>query len=265
MTEFVKLKTDSYKGVTKGRYYEVCEEYLDPTDNVWCYMIRLDNMINCGVYPQEDFEKPITHVRCINNEGCWGALTVDKEYEIISINYVGGELITVKKDNGQTGQYSSKRFEFIERGDNVNYTHVICRDNDGQWNSLTYGKKYEIVEMNNSMVRIIDDINECAWYAVVRFQFVTEDTPEILFKPQEPQIYKLGAIAEPLEPLPETKYHITYSLQYAEGAELEDINKANIIQIEGEIVSKGRVWVIETKKGTVIIPFKAIIHMHPQY
>ena len=62
-----------------------------------------------------------------------------------------------------------------------------------------------------------------------------------------------------------TKYHITYSLQYAEGAELEDISKANIIQIEGEIVSKGRVWVIETKRGTVIIPFKSIIHMHPQY
>ena len=35
--------------------------------------------------------------------------------------------------------------------------------------------------------------------------------------------------------------------------------------MEGEIVSKGRVWVIETDKGTVIIPFKAIIHMHPQY
>ena len=62
-----------------------------------------------------------------------------------------------------------------------------------------------------------------------------------------------------------TKYHITYSLQYAEGAELEDISKANIIQIEGKIVSKGRVWVIETVKGTVIIPFKSIIHMHPQY
>ena len=62
-----------------------------------------------------------------------------------------------------------------------------------------------------------------------------------------------------------TKYHITYSLQYAEGAELEDISKANIIQIEGEIISKGRTWVIETDKGTVIIPFKSIIHMHPQY
>lgn len=74
-----------------------------------------------------------------------------------------------------------------------------------------------------------------------------------------------GDIAEPLEPLPETKYHITYSLQYAEGAELEDINKKNIIQIDGEIVSKGRTWVIETDKGTVIIPFKSIIHMHPQY
>ena len=75
----------------------------------------------------------------------------------------------------------------------------------------------------------------------------------------------LCAIAEPFEPFPTTKYHITYSLHYAEGAELEDISKSNIIQIDGEIVSKGRTWVIETDKGTVIIPFKSIIHMHPQY
>ena len=255
MSEFVKLKTDSYKGVTKGRYYEVCEEYLDPTDSDWCYMIRLDNMIECGFYPQKDFEKPVTHVRCINNQGCWGALTVDKEYEIISINYVGGELITVKKDNGQTGQYSSKRFEFIEKSDNVQYTHAICKDNETVEHKLTYGGMYEIVESNNSMIKIVDDNDEYSWYAIVRFELVTP----------QPQIYKLGTIAEPLEPLPTTKYHITYSLQYAEGAELEDINKANIIQIEGEIVSKGRVWVIETNKGTVIIPFKAIIHMYPQY
>lgn len=72
----------------------------------------------------------------------------------------------------------------------------------------------------------------------------------------------LCAIAEPS---PQNIYHITYSLQFAEGAELADISKANIIQIEGEIVSKGRVWIIETNNGTVIIPFKAIIHMHPQY
>ena len=60
-------------------------------------------------------------------------------------------------------------------------------------------------------------------------------------------------------------YHVTYSLLYAEGVELVDIGKANIVQIEGEIVSRGRTWVIETNNGTVIIPFKAIIHMHPQY
>ena len=253
MSEFVKLKTDSYKGVTKGRYYEVCEEYLDPTDSDWCYMIRLDNMIECGFYPQKDFEKPVTHVRCINNQGCWGALTVDKEYEIISINYVGGELITVKKDNGQTGQYSSKRFEFIEKSDSVWYTYAICKDNETVEHKLTYGGMYEIVESNDSMIKIVDDNDEYSWFAIARFEFVA------------PQIYKLGAIAEPLEPLPTTKYHITYSLQYAEGAELADISKSNIIQIEGEIVSKGRTWVIETDKGTVIIPFKAIIHMHPQY
>ena len=255
MTEFVRLKTDAYQRITKGRYYKVLEEYFDPIDKEWCYLVRRDDMKDNGYYAQTDFEKPITHVRCINNEGCWGALTVDKDYEIKNINYVGGELITLKKDNGQTGQYSSKRFEFIEKSDSVNYTHAICKDNETVEHKLTYGGMYEIVESNNSMIKIVDDNDEYSWYAIVRFELVTP----------QPQIYKLGDIAEPLEPLPTTKYHITYSLQYAEGAELEDINKANIIQIEGEIVSKGRVWVIETDKGTVIIPFKSIIHMHPQY
>ena len=134
------------------------------------------------------------------------------------------------------------------------YTYAICKDNETVEHKLTYGGMYEIVESNNSMIKIVDDNDEYSWFAIVRFEFVA------------PKIYKLGDIAEPLEPLPTTtKYHITYSLQYAEGAELEDINKKNIIQIEGKIVSKGRTWVIETGKGTVIIPFKAIIHMHPQY
>ena len=253
MTEFVKLKTDTYQRITKGRYYKVLEEYFDPIDKEWCYLVRRDDMKDNGYYPQTDFEKPITHVKCINNQGCWGALTVDKEYEIKNINYVGGELITVKKDNGQTGQYSSKRFEFIEKSDSVWYTYAICKDNETVEHKLTYGGMYEIVESNDSMIKIVDDNDEYSWFAIARFEFVA------------PQIYKLGAIAEPLEPLPTTKYHITYSLQYAEGAELADISKSNIIQIEGEIVSKGRTWVIETDKGTVIIPFKAIIHMHPQY
>ena len=133
------------------------------------------------------------------------------------------------------------------------YTYAICKDNETVEHKLTYGGMYEIVESNDSMIRIVDDNDEYNWFAIARFELAT------------PQIYKLGAIAESLEPLPQNIYHITYSLQYAEGAELADINKKNIIQIEGEIVSKGRTWVIETKKGTVIIPFKAIIHMHPQY
>ena len=137
-------------------------------------------------------------------------------------------------------------------GDNVWYTYAICKDNETVEHKLTYGGMYEIVESNNSMIKIVDDNDEYSWFAIVRFEFVA------------PKIYKLGDIAEPLEPLP-TKYHIIYSLQYAEGVELADIEKTNIIQIDGEIISKGRVWVIETKKGTVIIPFKAIIHMHPQY
>lgn len=128
------------------------------------------------------------------------------------------------------------------------YTHAICKDNETVEHKLTYGGMYEIIESNDSMIKIVDDNDEYSWFAIVRFELVT------------PQI---NTITEPLEPI--TKYHITYSLQYAEGAGLADISKANIIQVEGEIVSKGRTWVIETDKGTVIIPFKSIIHMHPQY
>ena len=108
-------------------------------------------------------------------------------------------------------------------------TYAICKDNETVQHKLTYGGMYEIVESNDSMIKIVDDNDEYSWFAIARFELVTP----------RPQIYKLGAIAEPLEPLPQNIYHITYSLQYAEGAELADISKANIIQIDGKIMVKG--------------------------
>lgn len=60
-------------------------------------------------------------------------------------------------------------------------------------------------------------------------------------------------------------YHITYSLDFAKGMSLKHISPSSIITIEGIIISKGVTWVIETTRGTVIIPFASIIHMHPQY
>ena len=184
-----------------------------------------------------------------------GSISADKIYKVVDSNE---QCYSVLDDNGRYIQLHKSYF--VENPtidlcntENVNYTHVICKDNETVEHKLTYGGMYEIVESNNSMIKIVDDNDEYNWFAIVRFELVT------------PQIYKLGDIAEPLEPLPQNIYHITYSLQYAEGAELEDINKKNIIQIDGEIVSKGRTWIIETDKGTVIIPFKSIIHMHPQY
>ena len=184
-----------------------------------------------------------------------GSISADKIYKVVDSNE---QCYSVLDDNGRYIQLHKSYF--VENPtidlcntENVNYTHVICKDNETVEHKLTYGGMYEIVESNNSMIKIVDDNDEYNWFAIVRFELVT------------PQNYKLGDIAEPLEPLPQNIYHITYSLQYAEGAELEDINKKNIIQIDGEIVSKGRTWVIETDKGTVIIPFKSIIHMHPQY
>ena len=190
-----------------------------------------------------------------------GSISIDKIYKVESID--DSNCYKILDDNGRFIKLHNSYFIVnptidlcnTGSGDKVNYTHAICKDNETVEHKLTYGGMYEIVESNNSMIKIVDDNDEYNWYAIVRFELVTP----------QPQIYKLGAIAEPLEPLPATKYHITYSLQYAEGAELADISKTNIIQIEGEIVSKGRTWVIETDKGTVIIPFKAIIHMHPQY
>lgn len=144
----------------------------------------------------------------------------------------------------------------------MKYTHVICKDNETVEHKLTYGGMYEIVESNDNMIKIVDDNYEYSWFSIVRFELVSKD---ISYKHEEPKIMLGGTGEKLLKPLRHDFYHITYSLQYAEGAELEDISKTNIIQIEGKIVSKGRVWVIETYKGTVIIPFKSIIHMHPQY
>ena len=186
-----------------------------------------------------------------------GSISMDKIYKVVDSNE---QCYSILDDNGRYIKLHKSYFvenptiDLCNTG-SVNYTHAICKDNETVEHKLTYGGMYEIVESNNSMIKIVDDNDEYNWYAIVRFELVTP----------QPQIYKLSAIAEPLEPLPTTKYHIAYSLQYAEGAELADINKKNIIQIEGEIVSKGRTWVIETDKGTVIIPFKSIIHMHPQY
>ena len=186
-----------------------------------------------------------------------GSISADKIYKVVDSNE---QCYSVLDDNGRYIQLHKSYF--VENPtidlcntENVNYTHAICKDDETVQHKLTYGGIYEIVESNNSMIKIVDDNDEYNWYAISRFELVTP----------QPQIYKLGDIAEPLEPLPQNIYHITYSLQYAEGAELADISKTNIIQIEGEIVSKGRTWVIETDKGTVIIPFKSIIHMHPQY
>ena len=196
-----------------------------------------------------------------------GSISADKIYKVVDSNE---QCYSVLDDNGRYIQLHKSYF--VENPtidlcntENVNYTHVICKDNETVEHKLTYGGMYEIVESNNSMIKIVDDNDEYNWYAIVRFELFTEDTPDIPCKREEPKI-TLGDTGEKLlKPLRHDFYHITYSLQYAEGVELEDINKKNIIQIDGKIVSKGRVWIIETASGTVIIPFKAIIHMHPQY
>ena len=60
-------------------------------------------------------------------------------------------------------------------------------------------------------------------------------------------------------------YHVEYSLDYARGLSLKEILPSEVIKFEGNIVSKGKVWVFQTAMGCVIIPFESIIHMHPQY
>lgn len=60
-------------------------------------------------------------------------------------------------------------------------------------------------------------------------------------------------------------YHVEYSLDYARGLSLKEILPSEIIKFEGNIVSKGKIWVFQTNMGCVIIPFESIIHMHPQF
>lgn len=65
---------------------------------------------------------------------------------------------------------------------------------------------------------------------------------------------------------PETVcYHVEYSLHYARGLELTELLDSDIVKFDGTIVSKGKIWIFYTSNGYVIIPFKSIIHMHPQY
>ena len=129
--------------------------------------------------------------------------------------------------------------------------------------SISQNKIYKVVDSNEQCYSILDDNGR--YIQLHKSYFVENSSIDLCEEKEEPKIMLGGTGEKLLKPLRHDFYHITYSLQYAEGAELEDISKTNIIQIEGKIVSKGRTWVIETDKGTVIIPFKAIIHMHPQY
>ena len=83
-----------------------------------------------------------------------------------------------------------------------------------------------------------------------------------IYKPEEPN----EELQEEAYIDPDTAvYHVEYSLNYARGLSLKEISPSEIIKFEGNIVSKGKIWVFQTTMGCVIIPFESIIHMHPQY
>ena len=87
-----------------------------------------------------------------------------------------------------------------------------------------------------------------------------------IYKPEEPNEELQEEVQEETYIDPDTAvYHVEYSLDYARGLSLKDILPSEIIDFEGIIVSKGKIWVFQTTMGCVIIPFESIIHMHPQY
>ena len=87
-----------------------------------------------------------------------------------------------------------------------------------------------------------------------------------IYKPEEPNEELQEEVQEETYIDPDTAvYHVEYSLDYARGLSLKDILPSEIIDFEGIIVSKGKLWVFQTTMGCVIIPFESIIHMHPQY
>ena len=138
-------------------------------------------------------------------------------------------------------------------------THVKCVDNTGFEHTLTLDRVYEIENLsydsaNNLLVRIRDD-GHVGGYNSDRFEFVTG------------RVISLGDIAEPLElhVSEDEVYCITYSIDFGRGVELKELTSSQLLEIEGAVVSTGRTWVIETEHGTVIIPFKSIVHAYPKY
>ena len=83
-----------------------------------------------------------------------------------------------------------------------------------------------------------------------------------IYKPEEPN----EELQEETYIDPDTAvYHVEYSLNYARGLSLKEISSSEIIDFEGIIVSKGRIWIFKTLMGYVIIPYESIIHMHLVY
>lgn len=83
-----------------------------------------------------------------------------------------------------------------------------------------------------------------------------------IYKPEEPNEELQEEVHNEFDAM---RYHVEYNLDYARGLSLKDILPSEIIKFEGNIVSKGKIWVFQTTMGCVIIPFESIIHMHPQY
>lgn len=170
----------------------------------------------------------------------------------------------------------------IEEGDIVVYrlpnkdnelTYWMVMETDFEDNTI-YGRQVEHNCIKTFSYVPENEAYQSRWISIADLEL--RATVELnMYELKQPvgNIVKMYVPEEPNEELQEETYidpdtavyHVEYSLNYARGLSLKEISPSEIIKFEGNIVSKGKIWVFQTTMGCVIIPFESIIHMHPQY
>lgn len=169
----------------------------------------------------------------------------------------------------------------IEEGDIVVYclpgrnetTYWMVMETDFEDNTI-YGRQVEHNCIKTFSYVPENEAYQSRWISIADLEL--RETVELNMYELKQPVGNIVEIYEPEEPNEELQeetyidpdtavYHVEYSLNYARGLSLKEISSSEIIDFEGIIVSKGRIWIFKTLMGYVIIPYESIIHMHLVY
>ena len=169
----------------------------------------------------------------------------------------------------------------IEEGDIVVYclpgrnetTYWMVMETDFEDNTI-YGRQVEHNCIKTFSYVPENEAYQSRWISIADLEL--RETVELNMYELKQPVGNIVEIYEPEEPNEELQeetyidpdtavYHVEYSLNYARGLSLKEISPSEIIDFEGIIVSKGRIWIFKTLMGYVIIPYESIIHMHLVY